>query len=283
MRRLVEAKKFGRDLEGQILALLFFEPSSRTFSSFATAVKRLGGQTIEYQNPTQTSSSAKGESLEDTIRTFETYTDGIIMRHFLPGAPKIASEVSKKPIINAGDGTGEHPTQALLDLYTIKEKHGRLHNLNGLIVGDLLNGRTVHSLLRGFSLFKNNTIYLLSPKSLRLKKEDLDEFGKRGLTLIEIKNISQIPKNAHFWYWTRVQKERFSNLKEYEKVKTKFVLDKDLALKYASKDTIFMHPLPRVGEISQDLDSDPRAYYLHKQMRNGLFVRMALLSLIFKK
>ena len=197
------------------------------------------------------------------------------------GGPKKASEVAKIPVINAGDGAGEHPTQALLDLYTIWEKHATLNGLTGLYSGDLLYGRTVHSHLKAFSKFKNNTFYLLSPKSLQLSRSDFDQFSARGLKLVEIESEKNIPKNAHFWYWTRVQKERFTNLSEYEKVKSKFVLNKALASKYASKKTIFMHPLPRVGEISQDLDSDPRAYYLLKQMKNGLYVRMSLLSLIF--
>lgn len=282
MKKLVERRRMGKALEGQIIALLFFEPSSRTFSSFSSAIKRLGGQTIEYQNPAQTSSSVKGETLEDTIKTFETYSNGIVMRHFVPGAPRIASEVSINPVINAGDGAGEHPTQALLDLYTIKEKHGKLSGLTGLIAGDLLNGRTVHSLLRGFSMFKNNTIYLLSPSSLRLNREDYSEFKKRGLKLIEIEKESQMPKDADFWYWTRVQKERFKSQKEYEKVKTRFVLTPKLASQ-ASKKTIFMHPLPRVGEIDEAMDQDPRSLYFRNQIRNGLLVRMALLSLIFTK
>lgn len=281
MRKLVANRKFAKTLEGQIIALLFFEPSSRTFSSFATALKRLGAQTIEYQSLLTTSSAVKGETFSDTIRTFATYANGLIIRFNEAGGPKKASEITKIPVISAGDGAGEHPTQALLDFYTIWEKFGKLDGLTGLIAGDLLYGRTVHSLLRGFSKFKNNTMYLLSPKSLRLNTKDLKGLKERGLNLVEIFSEKDIPKNCHFWYWTRVQKERFSNLSEYKKVKTKFILDKKLADMYASRNTIFMHPLPRVGEISEDLDSDPRAYYLHKQMPNGLYVRMSLLSLIF--
>lgn len=281
MRYLVKNHKIAKTLEGQIFALLFYEPSSRTFSSFSAAIKRLGGQTIEYQDPTQTSSSVKGESLSDTVRTFETYAHGIVMRHFIPGIIKKASDVASIPVINAGDGADEHPTQALLDMYTIQEEFGRLNNLVGLMAGDILNGRTVHSLLKGFAKFKNNTIYLLSPKNLKLDRSEVRNLRDKGLKIIEIEKEGQIPKNAHFWYWTRVQKERFSSLKEYERLKHKFILSKALADKYASKNTIFMHPLPRVGEISEDLDSDPRAYYLLKQMKNGLVVRMAILSLIF--
>lgn len=268
-------------LKGTIATLLFFEPSSRTFGSFSTAVKQLGGQTLEIQNPKTVSSVAKGESLEDTIRTFQSYTHAIIMRHPEKGAVQKAADTADIPVINAGDGTGEHPTQALLDMYTIYEEFGSLDNLNILCAGDMLNGRTVHSLIRGLSLFKNNTIYLLSPKSLRLTREDFLDFTNRGIHLVEIENENDIPKNTHVWYWTRVQKERFSNISDYEKVKTRFILTKDLITKYASEKTVFMHPLPRVGEIEMDVDSNPRALYLSTEMRNGKYIRMALVALVY--
>lgn len=284
MKKLVENHEASNLLAGRLVTLLFFEPSSRTFGSFAAAVKRLGMRTIEIQNPDSVSSVSKGESFSDTIKVFENYSDMIVIRAKEKGkAEEAAKAAFFIPVINAGDGIGEHPTQALLDMYTIFERFGRLDNLTGVIVGDLKNGRTVHSLLRGISLFPNNTLYLLSPRVLKLAPEELQEFKKRGLTLIEISSVEEIPKNAKFWYWTRVQKERFVSLAEYEKVKNTFILTKKLLNALGNKDMIIMHPLPRVGEIAQEVDDDPRAVYLTTQMRNGLFVRMALLSLILSK
>lgn len=276
-------KKLLRILSGKIVALLFFEPSTRTFSSNSAAVKRLGGQTIEYQNPLQTSSVVKGETIEDTIKMIEQYSDAIVIRHPQVGTAEKVAKVADIPIINAGDGVGEHPTQALLDMFTIDEKHKHLDHLKGLIVGDLLNGRTVHSLIRGLSIFPNNTLYLLSPKQLRLTKKDFEEAEKRNIKLIETKSVEEIPADCHFWYWTRIQKERFANKNEYEKLKHSFVLSKKLVEKKAGKNTLIMHPLPRVGEIEITVDADPRAVYLTTEVKNGMYVRMALFSLILKE
>jgi aspartate carbamoyltransferase len=270
-------------LKGSVITLLFYEPSSRTFGSFAAAVKRLGGQTIEILDPKTFSSVSKGETLEDTVRVFETYSDVLIMRHFQKGAAKEAASALKCPLINAGDGVGEHPTQTFLDLFTIYEKFGKLDSLVGVVAGDILNGRTIHSLIKGLSKFKGNKLYLLSPDKLRLKKSDFLNFQKSKIKLIEINNEKDMPKNADFWYWTRVQKERFKSSNDYEKVKNKFVLDNKLIHTFASKNTIFLHPLPRVGEILTEVDSDKRALYLTTQMKNGMYVRMALLSLILGK
>lgn len=271
-------------LKGNIISLLFYEPSSRTFGSFSASVKQLGGQTVEILCPQQFSSVVKGETLEDTIRVFEAYGDAIVIRHSQKGtAEKAALSAKFIPVINAGDGIGEHPTQALLDLYTIYEKNGKLDNLTVLFAGDMLNGRTVHSLIRGLSLFKGNKAYLLSPKELKLSREDYSNFSKRGIKLIEIENEKEIPKNADVWYFTRVQKERFKDIKEYEKVKNKFVVTKKLLDTYGGKDTILMHPLPRVGEIETEVDDDPRAVYLRSEIRNGMYVRMALLALVLGK
>jgi len=281
MRTIAQNAKSPDMLKGKIVVLLFYEPSSRTFASFSAAVKQLGGQTVEIIDPTNFSSISKGETFEDTIRTFEAYSDLIVLRHPEKGAAKKAAEAAKfVPIINAGDGVGEHPTQALLDLYTIYEKFGRLDNLTGVMAGDILNDRTIHSLIRGLSLFKNNTLYLLSPKKLRLSSSDMSEFTKRKIELIEIYDYKDMPKNADFWYWTRVQKERFKTKKEYEKVKNKFVLTPELIQEYASLKTIFMHPLRRVGEIDEEVDRDRRAVYLASQIRNGMYVRMALVALV---
>ncbi len=274
------AKQLLKILTGKIIALLFFEPSTRTFSSHSAAVQRLGGGTIDHQNPMQTSSVIKGESIEDTISMIQQYSDAIVIRHPIVGTAEKCACVSDIPIINAGDGIGEHPTQALLDMLTIFEKHERLDNLKGLMVGDLLNGRTIHSLLKGLSIFKNNTAYLLAPKSLRLSKKDFNEFTNKGVKLMEIQSFKDIPKDCDFWYWTRVQKERFKDKHEYEKLKLSFILDKKLVDEKAGKNTLLMHPLPRVGEIKTDVDSDPRAVYLSTQAKNGVYVRMALLSLI---
>lgn len=284
MKGITSGTKPAKILDGTIVALIFYEPSTRTFCSFAAAVKKLGGQTLEILNPQNFSSASKGETLEDTIRVLETYCDTIILRHPQRGAMEAATQAAFfAPIINAGDGIGEHPTQSLLDMATINEKHGHLYGLTGVIAGDLLNGRTVHSLIKGLSLFKNNTLYLLSPDELKLSREDLTNFSQRGIRLIEIQNEKELPGNADFWYWTRVQKERFSNPREYEKVKNKFIVTKELVKKFAGKNTIIMHPLPRVGEIQPEVDVDPRAVYLRSQIKNGMYVRMALLALVLGK
>lgn len=284
MKTLGANAKPSEILKGNIVTLLFYEPSSRTFGSFGAAVKQLGGQTIDIINPQQFSSVAKGENLEDTIRTFEAYCDAIVIRHPVVGSAKRASDIAQHvPIVNAGDGNGAHPTQALLDLYTIYEKFGRLDNLTGVLAGDPLNSRTIHSLIEGLSLYKGNTVYLLSPKQLQLSKSDITNFTKRGIKIVELTHAKDMPKNADFWYWTRVQKERFTDLKAYEKVKDSFYLTKELVAKFAGKETILMDPLPRVGKIDMRVDDDPRAVYLRSQIRNGMYIRMALMALILGK
>ncbi len=284
MKAIAANAKPSEILKGNIVTLLFYEPSSRTYGSFGASVKQLGGQTIDILNPQQFSSVSKGETFEDTIRVFEAYCDAIVIRDKTVGqAVRAAEAASFVPVINAGDGIGEHPTQALLDMFTIFEKHGRLDNLTGVLTGDLLNGRTVHSLIRGLSLYSGNTLYLLSPKELRLTKEDFADFTKRGINLIEIYSEKDMPKNADFWYWTRVQKERFVSEEAYEKVKNTFILTKKLVSEFAGKETIFMHPLPRVGEIDTAIDEDPRAQYLRSEIRNGMYIRMALIALVLGK
>jgi len=275
-------KKLLKILPGKIVGLMFFEPSTRTFSSNSAAVKRLGGQTVEYQNPLSTSSVVKGETIEDTTKMMEQYCDAIVMRHPIVGTLKKVAEVADVPVINAGDGIGEHPTQALLDMFTVFEKFKHIDNIKGLIVGDLLNGRTVHSIIKCLSIFPNNTLYLLSPKQLRLSNKDLEEAKKRKIKLIEIKSFEEIPADCHFWYWTRVQKERFTDKQEYEKLKLNLILTKKLVDKKAGKNTLIMHPLPRVGEVETEVDNDPRAVYLTTEAKNGMYVRMALFSLILE-
>ncbi len=269
-------------LKGKVAGLLFFEPSTRTFSSNAAAFKRLGGQTIDHQNPMVTSSAVKGETIEDTVRMMEQYCDILVIRHPEKGTLEKAANAASVPVINAGDGIGEHPTQALLDMFTIYEKFGKLTGLKGLMAGDMLNGRTVHSLIRGLSIFPGNTVYLLSPKQLRLSRTEFDIYSKRGIKIIEINSVKEIPGDCHFWYWTRVQKERFSNKKEYEKLKLSFILTEKLVKEKAGKNTLLMHPLPRVGEISEGVDKDKRAVYLTTEPKNGMYIRMGLFSLILK-
>lgn len=271
-------------LKGNIVTLLFYEPSSRTFGSFDAAVKQLGGQTITIMNPQEFSSAVKGETLKDTIRVFEAYCDAIIIRHpEVKTAEKAAYAAQFVPIINAGDGVGEHPTQALLDLYTIYERFKTLENLTIVAAGDMLNGRTVHSLIQGLSLYKGNTVYLLSPKELKLSEEHKKQYEQLPITLIEIEEEREIPKNAHVWYWTRVQKERFTSHSDYEALKNKYVAKPQLLQEYGNKNLILMHPLPRVGDISEELDSDPRSIYLINQTRNGMYIRMALIALVLGK
>lgn len=281
MKAAVEKQQQLLNLKGQVITLLFYEPSSRSYGSFTSAVQRLGGGIIPVQNPDIVASVAKGETLEDTVRTYECWSDGIIMRTKKPGETARAADAALYvPVINAGDGIGEHPTQALYDLYTLQERFGRLDNVTGVIAGDLLNGRTIHSLLKGLALYPGNTTYLLSPESLRLPQKDIAELTREGLNLIEIGSVDYIPKNADFWYWTRVQKERFTSLEDYETVKHQFVLTPELVSSHGNDNMILMHPLPRAGEIEEAVDLDPRSVYLRREMRNGLFVRMALLALV---
>ncbi len=280
-----EVRPFAKDglplniLAGKQIVLLFYEPSSRTRASFQAATNQLGGDPIVVENPQAFSSVSKGETFDDTIRVFEGYSDAIVLRHPQVGAALRAAEVAKHvPIINAGDGIGEHPTQALLDMYTIWENKNKLDYIRGLMAGDLLNGRTIHSLIKGLSFFERNELYLLAPDKLKLSQEDLDSFKNRGVTLHEIRSLNEAPKDLDFWYWTRVQKERFDNVEEYEEVNNKFVVTQEVLNKYAGENTILMHPLPRVGEIDPEVDQDKRSVYLTKQIRNGMYVRMALLA-----
>jgi aspartate carbamoyltransferase len=281
MKQIAMNNEPSRLLEGLLIALLFFEPSSRTFSSFAAAIKRLGGQTIELQNPETASSVSKGESFADTIQVLEAYTNAIVLRHRFAGAAQQAAEAANfVPIINAGDGNNEHPTQTLLDLYTLYERFGRLDNLTGLLAGDCLNSRTIHSLLRGLSLFPNNTVYLLSPRRLNLTRDDFVSFSSRGVKIIEIHRAQDIPTTCDFWYWTRVQKERFATHEDYQDaLQATVMVTPELLATYARRDMILMDPLPRVESVDPAVDSDERAVYLRSQVRNGLYTRMALLAL----
>ncbi len=267
-------------LTRSVTTLLFFEPSTRTFTSFSSGIKKMGGETIELLNPGETSSFAKNESLQDSIRVFSTYTDLIIIRHPEEGFIHKAARVSKVPVISAGEGAGEHPTQALYDLYTIYQRHKRLSNLKILILGDARFSRSIHSLILGLTLYENNVIYLLSPMGLELSKDQERSFGKK-IKLVTIKNEKEIPKDCDLWYSNRIQKERFENLALYKKALKSFpVITTDLLKKYGNKKMIIMDPLPRVGNIDEEVDKDPRAKYLTDQLENGLYIRMALVGLV---
>ncbi len=281
MKQLVINHESSSLLAGYLVSLLFFEPSSRTFGSFAAAVKRLGGQTLEIQNPETVSSVSKGESFEDTIRTFEAYSDAIVLRHKQAGSARLAADVATIPVINAGDGNNEHPTQTLLDLFTIYEHFGRLNHLTCLLAGDPLNSRVIHSMIRGLSLFEGNTNYLLSPEQLRLHSSDLCYWQARNIEIKEISSEKDIPAHCDLWYWTRIQKERFACLVEYEEaMRQGFIVTPDLFQARAGRQTILMDPLPRVATIDPAVDADQRAVYFRSQIRNGLYIRMALLALV---
>ena len=275
MKKIVKAGKNSKMLQGKIMTALFYEPSSRTFGSFISAMQRLGGGIIPLQGMTY-SSVAKGETLEDTIRTFECYSDIIVIRHPEVGSAKKAALASAVPIINAGDGVGEHPTQALLDLFTILGKFKKIDGLKVAFVGDLLNGRTVHSLSKLLAKMGKVEFFFVAPKILRMPQEIKDQLKNRA-SITEVEKLDDVVKKVNVLYVTRVQKERFSDLSIYEKIKNFYIITKKLMEK-ARKDLILMHPLPRVGEIATDVDNDSRSVYLTEQMRNGLYVRMVLLA-----
>jgi len=266
-------------LKGKILANLFYEPSTRTSSSFTAAMERLGGSVIPI-NEVIFSSVSKGESLPDTIRTLECYADVIVLRHPEVGASALAAQYARKPVINAGDGVGEHPTQALLDLFTIVSELGEIDGLTVTMLGDLKYGRTVHSLARLLSLYHVRLNYV-SPDILRMPAEIIAELSARDIPQAEHPNLEPALADTDVLYVTRVQKERFEDPAQYESVKGAFVIDAD-TMQHAKQRMIVMHPLPRVGEISMEVDDDPRAAYF-RQMECGLYVRMALLAMVLGK
>jgi aspartate carbamoyltransferase len=279
MRVLVERFGSADLLQGKILSNLFYEPSTRTSSSFMAAMLRLGGQVIPINN-VQYSSVTKGESLPDTIRTLESYSDVIVIRHPDVGSAAIAARYAQKPIINAGDGVGEHPTQALLDLFTIVED---LQNVDGLkiaMVGDLKYGRTVHSLTKLLVNY-NVEFNFVSPSILAMPDDVLEVVQKSGHRVTTTENVHDIIKDVDVLYVTRVQKERFTDLSEYERMKDFYVVD-DRLMGEAKQRMIVMHPLPRINEIAYTVDNDPRAAYF-RQMRNGMYIRMALLAAVLGK
>ncbi len=279
MRAMVERVGTFDLLKGKLIANLFYEPSTRTSSSFAAAIQRLGGNTIQI-NDVKYSSVSKGESLPDTVRTLEAYVDAIVLRHPETGAAAIAAEAASKPIINAGDGIGEHPTQALLDLFTILEELGTLKGLTVTMLGDLKYGRTVHSLSRLLALFGARLNYI-SPEILRMPAEIIAELNSQGVAQAEYRELEPVLVATDVLYVTRVQKERFTDLNEYESVKGAYVITPEI-MSRAKDHMVLMHPLPRVGEIAYEVDKDPRAAYF-RQVQYGMYVRMALLALVLGK
>lgn len=281
MEKNIKNEKLFPVLNGKVMAALFYEPSTRTRFSFESAMNRLGGRVISTEAAGQFSSVTKGETLEDTIRIVSGYSDVIVLRHSEQGAAEKAAAVSHVPIINAGDGIGEHPTQALLDMYTIWREHGRMDALNIILMGDLLYGRTVHSLIQLLCIFPQNTLTLVSPPSLRMPEKYTQILREHHIAYTEVETLPGDLSNVDVLYVTRVQKERFSNAEEYARMKNCCNVDEN-TLALLPEKTIIMHPLPRVGEISSAIDADPRAAYF-RQAGNGLFVRMALLELLFHK
>ena len=280
MRILDRATLFERNpnrdfLQGRVVATLFFEPSTRTRLSFETAVCRLGGKVIGFSDAS-TSSSTKGETLKDTIKIVSNYADAIVMRHYLEGAAQYATEVSPVPIINAGDGSNQHPSQTLLDLYSIRQTQGSLEQKTIVMVGDLKYGRTIHSLIEGMQPFSPRFIFV-APKELALPEEYRSYCREHNIPFEEVTEFTpEVIAEADILYMTRVQRERFLDPEEYERVKNVYILDREL-LRLAKPNLKILHPLPRVQEIAQEVDDHPAAYYF-RQALNGLYVRQSILS-----
>ncbi|MBP5228933.1 MAG: aspartate carbamoyltransferase [Bacteroidales bacterium] len=269
-----EKNKSQNFLHDKVIACLFFEPSTRTRLSFETASNRLGARVIGFSDVANTSVS-KGETLKDTIKMVSNYVDLIVMRHPLEGAARYASEVASVPVINAGDGANQHPTQTMLDMYTIKQTQGHLENMNINMVGDLKYGRTVHSLIQAMSYFSPRFVFT-APDELKMPQEYKDFLAKKKIPFTETTDLMDHINDADILYMTRVQQERFTDPMEYEKVKNCFSLTASM-LEGCKKNMKILHPLPRVGEISQDVDDTPFAYYF-RQAGNGMYVRMAIIA-----
>jgi aspartate carbamoyltransferase catalytic subunit len=271
-----EPHRFMGRLNGQVMAALFYEPSTRTRLSFDAAMLRLGGQTMGTDNAREFSSAAKGETLEDTIRIVSGYADVIVLRHYEEGAAKRASVVSAVPIINAGDGPGQHPTQALLDLYTIRDELGRIDGMRVAMVGDLANGRTVRSLAYLLSKFKDIKLWFVAPPQVGMRADLKAHLDEHKIPWVETEDLESVLPQVDVVYQTRIQKERFADPEAYQALKGIYRIDKH-AMSLMRKYAILMHPLPRVDEISPEVDDDPRSAYF-RQARNGLHIRMALLD-----
>ncbi len=276
-----ELKEHPRDdlLKGKLIGVTFFEGSTRTRLSFETAINRLGGRVIGFADASNTSLGKKGETLTDSIRIITSYTDALVIRHHMEGAARLASDISPVPVINAGDGANQHPSQTLLDLFTIYETQKRLEDIKIAFVGDLKYGRTVHSLAEALSLY-NARIYLVSPESLAMPQYILDHLKAHNITFSVHQTIEEVIPEVDILYMTRVQKERFDET-EYQHLRSKFILSSDM-LAEAKANMKILHPLPRIDEITLDVDASPHAYYF-KQAANGVYARQALLSLVLNK
>lgn len=270
-------KKYKNALDNKIVAVMFFEPSTRTRMSFESAILRVGGRIIATENAMVSSSTRKGETLEDTIKVLNSYADAIVMRHSDVDAAERAASVAKVPILNGGSGKGEHPTQALLDMYTIKEKKGKIDGIKVAILGDLIYGRTIHSLIKLLSLYDNVEIYGLSKEAFKLPEEYINILKDHNIDYKKCTSFDELPRDIDILYHTRIQSERF----EGDFGKEEYIINKEVLDKF-SEDTLVMHPLPRVDEISTDIDDDPRAVYF-EQAENGVYIRMGLLLQVLNK
>ncbi|MCX8180815.1 MAG: aspartate carbamoyltransferase [Thermofilaceae archaeon] len=279
MLRALEEGKHLKALEGYVMATAFFEPSTRTKMSFQTAIIRLGGSYIDLP-PEEASSRAKGENLADTVRMLDSYADVIVIRHRVEGAARFAAEVATHPVINGGDGTRDHPTQAMIDLYTVRRLHGMINGLVYGVIGDLRYGRAARSFILGLSLFKPKKIYLISPPQLSCKREVIDFLNAKGVKYEEVYSLSEVVSELDVLYVTRIQRERFPDPLEFEKVKGSYKVSFD-SLKNSKEKLSVLHPLPRVDELAYDLDNTAHARYF-EQAKLGVPVRMALLKLVLK-
>ena len=277
LENVAQSKEISEELKGKILGLMFFEPSTRTKMSFETAMKRLSGQCIGFEN-TGSSSVSKGESIADTAKMYEGYCDALVIRHEMEGVSKFISDVVDVPVINAGDGAGQHPTQTLLDLYTIKKEMGDIDNIKIALIGDLKYGRTVHSLANALTLYNNVELYFVSPPELKMPQEILHDLDKVGMSYTEVSNISDIIDKVNVLYVTRIQKERFGDIDDYLKIKGAYIINKKML---EGKDLIVMHPLPRIDEIDGDVDDTKYNKYF-TQAANAVPVRMAILKTLIK-
>ncbi len=266
-------------LNRRVMATLFYEPSTRTRLSFESAMARLGGAVLTTESAQEFSSAAKGETLEDTIRVVAGYADVIVLRHFESGASQRAAEVAGIPVINAGDGAGQHPTQSLLDMYTIRREIGQIDSISIALVGDLANGRTVRSLCYLLAKYKSPKIYFVAPSVVRMKEDIKDYLRRHDTDFEEVEDLHAVAREVDVIYQTRIQRERFGDRpNEYEQARGKYIIDRSV-LDCMRKEAIVMHPLPRVDEIDTAVDGDPRAAYF-RQAHNGLYVRMALLRML---
>ena len=274
---IAKSREISEELKGKILGLMFFEPSTRTKMSFETSMKRLSGECIGFEN-TGSSSVSKGESIADTAKMFEEYYDALVIRHEMEGVSKFISDIVDVPVINAGDGAGQHPTQTLLDLYTIKKEIGHIDNIKIALIGDLKYGRTVHSLANALTLYDNVELYFVSPDKLKMPQEILHDLDKAGMSYTETSNISDVIDKVNVLYVTRIQKERFADIDDYLEIKGAYIINKKML---EGKDLIVMHPLPRIDEIDGDVDDTKYNKYF-TQAANAVPVRMAILKTLIK-